>query len=93
MSDRPGLLKCINATCRDAARIISEREVRKLRWPERFGLSMHLLICSACRRYRRGVLVLRGLMRQAASSGALDSPEKLPLQSRERIREKLTGPQ
>ena len=91
MSDRPGLLRCINATCRDAARMISEHEVRKLRWAERFGLSMHLLICSSCRRYRRGVLMLRMLLRQAASTGALDSTEKLPPPSRQRIREKLTG--
>ena len=91
MSDRPGLLKCINATCRDAARMISEREARKLSAPERFGLAMHLLICSSCRRYRRGVLMLRMLLRKAASTGALNSSEKLPPQSRQRIREKIAG--
>ena len=91
MTDRPGLLKCINATCRDAARMVSEQEVRKLTWPERFGLRMHLLICSSCRRYRRGVVMLRTLMRQAASSGALNSTENLPPQARQRIQEKLTG--
>jgi hypothetical protein len=91
LSDRPGLLRCINATCRDAARMISERDARKLTWPERFGLSVHLLICSSCRRYRRGVVMLRTLMRRAASTGVLDSSEKLSLQSRQRIRKKLTG--
>jgi hypothetical protein len=92
LSDRPGLLKCINATCRDAARMLSEQEARKLSWPERFGLSIHLLICSSCRQYRRTVALLRSLMRQAASKGALDSPEKLPPDARRRINEKLTQP-
>ncbi len=92
MSDRPGLLKCINATCRDVARMLSEREARKLRWPERFGLSVHLLICSSCRRYRQGVAVLKTLLRQAAASGALNSSEKLSSEARRRITEKLTGP-
>ena len=92
MNDRPGLLKCINATCRDAARMLSEQEARKLTWPERFGLSTHLLICSSCRRYRRAIALLRTLMRQAASTGALNSPEKLPPDARQRISEKLTRP-
>ena len=91
MSDRPGLLKCINATCRDAAQMLSEQDVRTLTWPERFGLSMHLVICSSCRKYRRGVVVLRTLLRQAAASGALNSPEKLSPEARQRIGEKLSG--
>jgi len=72
--------------------MMSEQEVRKLTWPERFGLSMHLLICATCRKYRRSVLALRALMRQAASGGALGSSEKLPAESRQRIGQKLNGP-
>jgi len=34
-----GSLKCLNATCRDAARLITEREERPLSRAERIGLS------------------------------------------------------
>jgi hypothetical protein len=70
--------------------MLSQQEVRKLSRPERFGLSIHLLICSSCRRYRRAIALLRTLMRQAASTGALNSQEKLSPEARQRINEKLT---
>jgi predicted anti-sigma-YlaC factor YlaD len=89
LNDRPGLLKCLNATCRDAARMVSEQEARPLSRPERLGLSLHLLICRSCRRYRRTALLLRSLLRHAASTGALNPPDKLPPQARDRIREKM----
>ena len=92
MNDRPGLLKCLNATCRDAARMLSEQEARPLSRPERLGLSVHLLICRSCRRYRRSALLLRSLLRKAALTGALNSPDKLPPQARDRICDNLIEP-
>ena len=90
MSERPGSsLKCLNATCRDAARLITEREERALSRAERVGLFVHLLICRSCRRYRKGVVFLRRVMRRAAESGGLAGDRSLSAEARERIRQNL----
>ena len=91
LNDRPGLLKCINASCRDAARMLSEQDVRTLSLPERFGLYAHLVICRSCRRYRRSVVLLREVFRRASSREDLGPSESLPPQSRDRIRQKIAG--
>lgn len=94
MSERPGSssLKCLNATCRDAARLLTEREERRLTRLERVGLFLHLMICRPCRRYRQGIIFLRRLMRRAADSGALAEDQTLPPEARDRIRRNLAKP-
>jgi uncharacterized protein YcgI (DUF1989 family) len=37
--------------CRNVARLLSETGERTLPWASRAGVRLHLLICSACRRY------------------------------------------
>ena len=92
MSEQPGVFKCLNATCRDAARLVTEQDERPLSWPERAGLFIHLMICRSCRRYRRGVIMLRQVMRRAAASGGLAANQNLPGPARERIGKKLAEP-
>jgi hypothetical protein len=50
------------------------------------------MICRSCRRYRRGVIMLRQVMRKAAASGGLAANQNLPGPARERISKKLADP-
>lgn len=43
----------LRLNCREAAALLSDRSERPLALHERLALRMHLLICGACRRYRR----------------------------------------
>lgn len=76
--------------CKEASHLISEREERPLGLRERWGLRLHLLICSYCRRFERQVALLRQALRELgrraeAEAAAVDlSPE-----ARERIRTAL----
>jgi hypothetical protein len=82
-------LRTLNCTCKDAARLLSDQTERPLsRW-ERIGLSVHLLLCRACRRYRRSVKLLSETMKQAAKTEAKSSDQNLPAETRERIRRRI----
>jgi len=65
--------------CADSTRLMSEALDRDLsRW-QRFGLRMHVLMCSACRRYRRQIEgVERLLLRRgdAAGGAGVLTPER-----------------
>jgi len=76
--------------CRQASRLVSEGQDRTLSWRERWGLRMHLWMCSNCRRFERQIRLMRRafsmLSRRAeddSASGAL-SPD-----ARERIRKHM----
>lgn len=77
-------------TCKDATRLISERQERPLGFRERLGLRMHILMCVYCRRFERQIELMRKAMRvlgrrvRADTEGADLTPE-----ARERIRKAL----
>lgn len=48
--------------CDEASQLISACQERSLDTSERWALSFHLLICRACRRYRRQLALLRRLL-------------------------------
>jgi hypothetical protein len=54
-------------SCRRATQLISLGLDRPLTFGERCSLRVHLLICSACRRYRRHLGALRGEMDHSSS--------------------------
>ncbi len=76
--------------CKDASRLMSEREERVLSLRERFGLALHLAICFGCRRFDRQLSLLRrafrklGLDYKAKLEGIDLSPD-----ARERLRNAL----
>jgi predicted anti-sigma-YlaC factor YlaD len=45
-------------------RLVSDDLERRLSFRERVGMRFHLLICSACRRYRRQIVGLTQLLRR-----------------------------
>ena len=77
-------------TCKEASRLISERQERDLSFSDRWRLRVHLWICDNCRRFERQVKLLRTAMHslgQGEESG-LQGPG-LTAESKERIRKAL----
>lgn len=78
--------------CRDASRLISQRQDRPLGFRARLALRLHLWMCVSCRRFARQIdlirLALRGLGRRIESDGP--GPDLSP-EARARIRESLAG--
>ena len=46
-------MKSLNPSCREATRLLSEREERALTVVERSALMLHLAICKACGRFEK----------------------------------------
>jgi hypothetical protein len=83
-------LKTLNCTCKDAACLLSEQGERSLSRAERIGLSLHLMLCRACRRYRRSMRFLGETMKLAAKAEPVPASEQhLSTEARERIRGRL----
>jgi hypothetical protein len=76
-------------TCKEAVRLISEREDRRLRWPERVGLRLHVAVCILCRRYARQIRYLSTLLRANTHNPSLLPEVRLDADARNRIRECL----
>jgi hypothetical protein len=49
-------------TCRDVTRLVLQGEDRRLSWPERLTVRLHMLICKACPGFERQVLLMRRAM-------------------------------
>ncbi|WP_085314815.1 zf-HC2 domain-containing protein [Derxia lacustris] len=50
--------------CREAARLMSEAQDRKLGVGETLGLRFHLALCENCMRYREQLAVMRRALRR-----------------------------
>jgi predicted anti-sigma-YlaC factor YlaD len=62
---RPGAVwRILNLPCCEATRLASESLDRDLGALDRLALRSHLLCCSACRRYRRQIGLLRDALRR-----------------------------
>ena len=46
-------------SCREATRLLSQREDRRLSYGERVKLQLHLCVCTACTRFSRQLAFLR----------------------------------
>ena len=78
-------------SCKEAARLISERRDRPLRWRERIALRIHLAMCGVCSAYRRQIDALGDIARRVGTAVA-DAPlAGLSPEARERIRNRLAG--
>jgi len=51
-------------SCKEATRLLSEAQDRKLVLPEKLQLEIHLAMCTGCRNYRRQMSFLREACRQ-----------------------------
>jgi predicted anti-sigma-YlaC factor YlaD len=70
-------------TCKEASRLVSEGQDRKLALRERLGLRLHLWMCTHCRRFEQQIRLLRRMSIQAEveAQEVVLTPE-----ARERIR-------
>ena len=80
----------INQPCRDMTGLLSKSLDGELPFSERFAYKLHLLYCTACRRYLKQLLGLRTALQRVL--GALSDAEtqpgpgpKLSRQARQRI--------
>lgn len=73
-------------TCKDASHLISEQQEHPLNWRKRLGLRLHLMMCVACRRFERQVVVIRKGLRKLGRRGETDDGIGLPPEARARIR-------
>ena len=84
------ILKVFTLTCADAAKLLSASQDLDLTRAERIALRMHLLICKACRRYRRQLAFIQEAMRKPSASVEPDeSGRSLSPEARERIKNSL----
>lgn len=61
------LLHLLTASCEEIAELASQSLDREMPRLERFAIRLHLVYCSACRRYRRQLRLLRDASRRLAS--------------------------
>ena len=57
-------------SCREASRLLSQREERALALAEQTKLALHLLVCTACSRFARQLAVMRQAMARYRSRDA-----------------------
>jgi hypothetical protein len=76
-------------TCKQASRLVSERQDRKLNWHERVGLRLHLWICNNCQRFEKQIRYIQQAVRKGQLEGQLPVEKSLPPESVERIRKAL----
>jgi len=78
-------------TCKEATRLISEGLDRRLSWPTRVGLKMHLLMCRHCSAYARQIRGLARLfhVRFAESWSNEGTGESLSPEARDKIKSTL----
>ncbi len=94
MSPPGAVWRLLHLPCREASRLTSESLDRDLGTLDRLALRSHLLCCSACRRYRRQIGLLREAMRGLAARAEADdelSGPPLPDHVRDRIERALKG--
>lgn len=75
-------------SCKQAARSVAESLEHPLPFHRRMGLSLHLMMCAACRQYRKQVIGLNRLVRRQvreASGPVVD----LDAATRDRLLERL----
>lgn len=58
----------LTLTCDQAAELMSREQEITLSRPERWALSLHLLICGLCRKYKRQLKFLRSIFTRMADS-------------------------
>lgn len=51
-------------TCKEAHRLVIERQDRLLSLRERIALRLHLILCGACRRFAAQIVFLRQAVRR-----------------------------
>lgn len=92
MSRLRDVRRILGMPCEGMTRLASESLDRELGRFERFALGSHLLVCTACRRYRRQIVLLRSAVRRLKDDVENDRPlpgPDMPTDLREKIKHDL----
>jgi hypothetical protein len=84
--------KLLNLPCREISELVSLSLDRELPRAERLAVTLHLLYCKACRRFRRQLQTLKTAMAWLASDASRARLTKIPEltpEARERIKRRL----
>ena len=77
-------------SCKEAIRLVSEKQDHALPIWRRLSLRLHVLMCRACSRYTHQIQTLDDAISQRYCSGPPEeSPEQLSEETRERIKASL----
>lgn len=68
MSRLSEFVRLLNQPCRDMTGLLSKAMDADLPFRERFAYKLHLVYCTACRRYRKQLLGLRTVLRRVVDS-------------------------
>ena len=72
-------------TCKEISKLVSQSLDRKLSLRQRMGVRFHLMMCSLCRAYEKQTLLLRNAVRTYGR----ENTERLPEESKQRIKKAL----
>lgn len=74
--------------------MLSDAMDRRLPWPTRIRMHVHLRMCQVCRRYQHQLSLLRDLLRRTPHSEteAAAPPPRLSAEAKARIRRALDPP-
>jgi hypothetical protein len=75
--------------CREASRAQSEMLDYSIPASRRLGLRLHLAVCGWCRRYGKQIKTLHQAARDHPENLAESAPHGLPIEARERIKQRL----
>jgi predicted anti-sigma-YlaC factor YlaD len=84
--------RLLNLPCREISELVSLSLDHEPPRAERLAVTLHLLYCKACRRFRRQVLTLKSAMARLASDASCAELAEIPHLSpdaRERIKRAL----
>lgn len=81
--------RLLNAPCRDMARLASRAMDERLSFWERFAYRLHLVYCSACRKYQRQLRFIRRAFDAAEERLADVSTPGLSDEARARIAKRI----
>lgn len=87
-----GVIKQMMAPCRQISHLISQEQDRPLTFSQRWGLRLHVMMCTPCRRYRQSVATLTTMIRRLLSEQESDQDIQLSPDSRARITRLLDDP-
>ena len=85
-----GLKENIVLKCKDASRLYSQSQDRRLTFREKMGVRLHLWICDSCREFARQLQLIREACRRIKVSEQMDvSTAELSSQAKANILRKL----
>lgn len=79
----------LSPSCKQSVRLQSLALDARLKFHQRFGLRIHLMLCKWCRRYGKQIRFLRTATREHAGDDQALPRRTLSAEARERIKQRL----